>query len=117
MLLEKKQPTFALIVILLFLAITGAAQVPNARVDKSKLDVSDKSLADNPVSDPPAEETEAGDILQSPGDFQSNGLLVDSAYHEDESQLQHQFIFFRTNLHSWSSEFAEEVVLVKDRHQ
>lgn len=49
--------------------------------------------------------------------LQSNGLLVETAYHQESGELQHTFSMSRTNRRSWSSVFTEEIPLGSDKHQ
>jgi len=48
--------------------------------------------------------------------LQSNGLLVETAYHQEEGELQHSFSFARSNYNNWSFNFAEEIPLGSVKH-
>lgn len=49
--------------------------------------------------------------------LQSNGLLVETAYHQEKGELQHGFSFSRTNRRNWSTSFGEEIPLNSKKHQ
>lgn len=49
--------------------------------------------------------------------LQSNGLLVETAYHQDGDDMQHTFMMRRDGEHYWASEFRSEIPLGSSRHQ
>jgi Putative MetA-pathway of phenol degradation len=49
--------------------------------------------------------------------LQSNGLLVETAYHQEAGELQHTFAMSRTNRRNWASVFTEEIPLGSGKHQ
>lgn len=49
--------------------------------------------------------------------LQSNSFLVETAYLQEETELQHNFTFLRSKGGKWSMVFSEEIPLASDRHQ
>lgn len=49
--------------------------------------------------------------------LQSNGLLVEGAYHQEKGEVQHSFSVARTRGGEWSSAFTQEWPLWSEKHQ
>ena len=95
-------------------AATTAAQTKTARLEKDK---SEKSNTEQ-EADSSSEMGEKSDLSgQKYRLLQSNGMLVETAYHQEKNELQHTFSFVRTNRRNWSFNFTEEIPLGSDKHQ
>jgi hypothetical protein len=68
---------------------------------------------DLPAASEKLKETEA----QEHRLLQSNGFLVETAYLQEEGELQHNFTFSRTNRRNWSMVVNEEIPLGSEKHQ
>lgn len=95
---------------LLLLTQVEFAQNSTTGLDQQKSDVAVKS-------DPTTAETEKADSSRKYRLLQSNALLVETAYHQDEGELQHSFSFARGNRGNWSFNFTEEIPLGGEKHQ
>jgi hypothetical protein len=99
----------ALFAVLLFVG-TESAQVSATGSKKPKSDISD-------TPDPTSAKPEKADSSQKYRLLQSNDFLVDTAYLQEENELQHTFTFSRTNHSNWSAVFNEEIPLGSEKHQ
>lgn len=66
-----------------------------------------------------APETQAAktDGPADPRRLQSDEFLVETAYLEDEAELQHKFTFSRSSDRTWATDFTEEMTLGSEKHQ
>lgn len=95
--------------ILLFVSVESA-QVSTTASNSPQSDVSDKP-------DATSVKPEKADSPQKYRLLQSNDFLVDTAYLQEENELQHTFTFSRTNRSTWSAVFNEEIPLGSKKHQ
>jgi hypothetical protein len=49
--------------------------------------------------------------------LQSNGLLVDTAYHQEDGEVQHALTFSRSRKDGWASAVSQEWPLFSEKHQ
>lgn len=49
--------------------------------------------------------------------LQSNGLLVDTAYHQEDGEVQHSLTFSRSRKDGWASAVSQEWPLFSEKHQ
>lgn len=49
--------------------------------------------------------------------LQSNGLLVETAYHQEEGEVQHTFTFSHSRQGGWASVIAQEWPVFSEKHQ
>lgn len=89
MLLKRKYSARPTIFLLFLLTVTGAAQDSTPLLDKSKPDVSDKSSITKTGDDSSSTESGDADNSQNYRLLQSNDFLVDTAYLQEEGELQH----------------------------